>query len=58
MEIPVKRTVYIPLKQIQDTLLKSGYTALDGYSMLNERVEEAVEEMLDQVWRKIDGNRD
>ena len=54
----MKRTVYIPLKQIQDTLLKSGYTALDGYSMLNERVEEAVEEMLDQVWRKIDGNRD
>ena len=117
---PVKRTVYIPLEQIQDTLLKSGYTALAGYSMLNEpnvvcyaadsisvwdsvdtkklqngqtqaavelwrydpkklagtdtvdplslalalendadeRVEEAVEEMLDQVWRKIDGNRD
>ena len=24
----------------------------------DERVEEAVEEMLDQVWRKIDGNRD
>ena len=117
---PVKRTVYIPLNQIQDTLLKSGYTALAGYSMLNEpnvvcyasdsisrwnsvstkklqngqtqvavelwrydpkklsgtdtvdplslvltlendadeRVEEAVEEILDQVWRKIDGNRD
>ncbi|MGN0735055.1 MAG: MarR family transcriptional regulator [Anaerovoracaceae bacterium] len=117
---PVKRTVYIPLEQIQDTLLKSGYTALAEYSMLNEpnvvcyaansisrwssvatkklqngqtqaavelwrydpkklagtetvdplslalalendadeRVEEAVEEMLDQVWRKIDGNRD
>lgn len=117
---PVKRTVYIPFEQIQDTLLKSGYTALAGYSMLNEpnvicyaaesisrwnsvvtkklqngqtqaavelwrydpkklsrtdtvdplslaltlkndadeRVEEAVEEMLDQVWRKINGNRD
>ena len=117
---PVKRIVYIPLEQIQDRLLKSGYTALAGYSMLNEpnvvcyaadsisrwdsvaikklqngqtqaavelwrydpkklagtdtvdplslalalendadeRVEEAVEEMLDQVWRKIDGNRD
>ena len=24
----------------------------------DERVEEAVEEMLDQVWKKIDGNRD
>ena len=117
---PVKRTVYIPLEQIQDMLLKSGYTALAGYSMLNEpnvvcyaadsiskwdsvatkklqneqtqaavelwrydpkklavtdtvdpislalalendadeRGEEAVEEMLDQVWKKIDGNRD
>lgn len=117
---PVKRTVYIPLEEMQDTLLKSGYTALAGYSMLNEpnvicyaadsisrwddiatkklqdgrtqaavelwryepkklsetdtvdplslalalkedgdeRVEEAVEEMLSQVWRKIDGYRD
>lgn len=117
---PVKKTVYIPTRQIRETLLKSGYTALAGYSMLNEpevvcyasdsvsrwdsiatkklqdgqtqvavefwrydpkklsgtdtvdplslalalendtdeRVEEAVEEMLSQVWREIDGNRD
>lgn len=116
---PVKRTVYIPLEQIQDTLLKSGYSALAEYSMLNEpnircyavdsiskwnsvatkklldgqtqvsvelwrydpkklsysnsvdplslalvlendadeRVEEAVEEMLNHAWRRIDDNR-
>lgn len=117
---PVKKTIYIPAKQIEEMPLKSGYTALAGYSMLNEpnvvcyaadsvsrwngiatkklqdeqtqvavelwrynpkklsrtdtvdplslaltlendadeRVEEAIEEMLIQVWRKIDGNRD
>lgn len=116
---PVKKTVYVQTEQICETLLKSGYTALSGYSMLNEpevscyaadsisrwdgiatkklrdgqtqvavelwrydpkklsgtdavdplslalalesdadeRVEEAVEEMLNRVWRKIDGNR-
>ncbi len=117
---PVKKTVYIPVEQIEEALLKSGYTALAGYSMLNEpdvvcyaansvsrwnsiatrklrdgqtqaavelwrynpkklsgtdavdplslalalendadeRVEEAVEEMLNRVWGKIDGSRD
>lgn len=33
---PVKRIVYVPLGQIQDKLLESGYTALARYSMLNE----------------------
>ena len=116
---PVKRTVYVPKKMIEEKLLESGYSALSEYSMLNtpsvpcyasdkisqwnrcmtndlqdsdsqvavemwrynpqklsktkmvdkislalslredtdERVEEAVEEMLNTLWRKIDGNR-
>lgn len=116
---PVKRTVYVPKEKIEIELLKSGYSALAEYSMLNapsvyccasdkisqwnscmtndlqdshsqvavemwrydprklskakmvdelslalslsedadERVEEAIEEMLNNLWRKIDGNR-
>lgn len=116
---PVKRTVYVPKKMIEEKMLESGYSALSEYSMLNtpsvpcyasdkisqwnrcmtndlqdsdsqvavemwrynpqklsktkmvdkislalslredtdERVEEAVEEMLNTLWRKIDGNR-
>lgn len=117
---PVKRTVYIDKGLVQPNLMKSGYSALSEYSMLNapslncyatetiskwknvstnnlydsttqvavelwrynpqklskqntvdvlslalslkrdsdERVEEAVEEMLNDLWRKIDGYRD
>lgn len=116
---PVKRTVYVPKKMIEEKMLESGYSALSEYSMLNtpsvpcyasdkisqwnrcmtndlqdsdsqvavemwrynpqklsktkmvdkislalslredtdERVEEAVEEMLNTLWGKIDGNR-
>ena len=114
---PVKRTVYVSKESIGAELLRSGYSALAEYSMLNapsvecyaaekishwneittnslqdsktqvavemwrydprklsnekavdklslalalrddadERVEEAVEKMLDDLWRKIDG---
>ena len=114
---PIKRTVYIPKEFVGTDLLKSGYSALAEYSMLNtqnvgcyaierisqwkdvmtnslhdsqvqvavemwrynprklsarnivdklslalredadERVEAAVEEMLNELWRKIDGYR-
>ena len=116
---PIKRTVYIPKEFVGTDLLKSGYSALAEYSMLNapnvryyaaerisqwkevmtnrlldskvqvavemwrynprklskrnvvdelslalalredadERVEEAVEEMLNELWRKIGGYR-
>lgn len=112
---PVKRCVYVPMDKMEERLLKSGYSALSDYSMLNppaikryaadsiakwnkiatahlqnsdeqvavelwkydparlsngkavdvlslalslrddedERVEEAVEEMLEALWRKI-----
>ncbi len=117
---PVKRTVYVPVELVGAGLLKSKYSALAEYSMLNapnvqcfaansisewkksaantlqdsktqvavelwrydpkklsddktvdmlslalsleddpdERVEEAVEEMLGNLWRQIDGHRD
>lgn len=117
---PVKRTVYVSGELVDTGLLKSGYSALAEYSMLNtpnvqcfasdtvsewqksaantlqdsktqvavelwrydpkkladgktvdvlslalsleddrdERVEEAVEEMLGNLWRQIDGHRD
>lgn len=116
---PVKRTIYVPKKEIKEKLLLSGYSALSEYSMLNpssteyfaaesvsawnkyssdrlhnadmqcvvelwrydpeklskgdhvdrlslalalrddrdERVEETVEDMLNQLWREIDGKR-
>ncbi len=116
---PVKRTIYIPKKEIKGGLLISGYSALSEYSMLNlssveyyatdsisrwdktmsdtlqntadqcavelwrydpkkltggtsvdrlslaialqndkdERTEEAIEEMLAQLWSEIDGKR-
>lgn len=119
MESPVKRTIYVPRKEINDQLLLGGYSALSEYTMMNppvvecfatdsisalkraasgklhnsedqcevqlwrydprklaagnsvdrlslalalakdrdERVEEALEEMLEQVWRDIDGQR-
>ena len=117
---PVKRTVYVPVGLVGAGLLKSGYSALAEYSMLNmpnvqcfasdtisewkksttntlqdsktqvavelwrydprkladgktvdvlslalslkddqdERVEDAVEDMLRNLWREIDGHRD
>ena len=116
---PVKRTIYVPPKNIETDLLLSGYSALSEYSMINppmvecfaagsvatwekeasnklqssddqcavelwrydprklssrncvdklslalalsadkdERVEEAVEEMLTSVWEELDGKR-
>lgn len=116
---PIKRIVYVPKKEVKDSLLMGGYSALSEYSLLNppsvicfasdsiskwnncitnnlldindqyeiefwrynpqklvngnsvdrlslalalkddkdERVEEAVEKMLEQVWREIDGKR-
>jgi DNA-binding MarR family transcriptional regulator len=119
MRNPVKRTIYIPVEDVSEELLLSGYSALSEYSMMNppmaecfaagsiaawekaasnrlesaedqcavelwrydprkltkdhcvdrlslalalsadkdERIEEAVEEMLTSVWREIDGKR-
>lgn len=119
LQNPVKYRGYVPAESIGEDLLKSGYSALAAYSMLNpsevtcyaarsitpwngvlttevlstehqaaielwrydprklsdadyvdrlslalalrddgdERIEEAVEQMLDQLWRDIDGNR-
>lgn len=116
---PIKRTIYIPKESVENDLLKSGYSALSEYSMLNpskinffatnkiskwnniaenylqdsqtqvalelwrydlhklsscgavdvlslalalkedpdERVEAAIEEMLENLWRKIDDYR-
>lgn len=117
---PVKRCVYVPMDEITNNVLKSGYLALADYTMLNtpsiamyaadsiskwnkvatnrlqnaelqagvqlwrydprklsddhtvdrlslalalrddtdERIEEAVDGMLDKLWEEIDGNRD
>lgn len=116
---PVKRTIYVPKREVKEKLLMSGYSALSEYTMLNpsmveyyavesvavwgkkssmkllnaddqcavelwrydprklaeggfvdrlslalalkedrdERIEEAVDEMLNNVWREIDGKR-
>lgn len=116
---PIKRTIYIPKESVENDLLKSGYSALSDYSILNpsklnffatnkiskwneiaendlqdsqtqvalelwrydphklssdgtvdalslalalkedpdERVEAAIEEMLEKLWRKIDNYR-
>lgn len=32
---PVKRTIYVPKREIKEKLLLSGYSALAEYSMLN-----------------------
>lgn len=119
LQNPVKRRVYIPAETLTEGLLKSGYSALEAWSMLNppdvpcyaaksivpwngvytkelwskerqavveqwcydprklsdtdcvdklslalslqdsgdERIEEAVEQMLAQLWRDMNGNR-
>ena len=53
----IKRTVYIPKELVETELLESGYLALALREDADERVEEAVEEMLNELWRKIDGYR-
>ena len=50
---PIKRTVYIPKKYVGTDLLESGYSALALREDADERVGEAVEEMLNELWRKI-----
>ena len=51
---PIKRTVYIPKEYVGTDLLESGYSALALREDTDERVEEAVEEMLNELWRKND----
>ena len=53
----IKRTVYIPKELVETELLESGYLALALREDADERVEEAVEEMLNELWRQIDDYR-
>ena len=50
---PRKRTIYIPKKYVGTDLLESGYSVLVLRKDADERVGEAVEEMLNELWRKI-----
>ncbi len=79
---PVKRTIYVPEKIAGTELLKSNYSALAEYSMLNapnviyyasdkisqwnscmtkdlmDSQSQVAVEMLNILWRKMDGRRD
>ena len=49
---------YDPRKLSKKKMVDELSLALSLREDADERVEEAVEEMLNDLWRKIDGNRD
>lgn len=54
---PVKRTIFIPKSEINESLLMSGYSALSEYSMMNPPLAECFAADSVAAWDKIGSNR-
>ena len=57
-QVAVEMWRYDPRKLSKGKMVDGLSLALSLREDADERVEEAVEEMLNNLWRKIDGNRD
>ena len=58
LQVAVEMWRYDPRKLSKKKMVDELSLALSLREDTDERVEEAVEEMLNNLWRKIDGNRD